>query len=134
MAEELKSLKQYCREAKKRLKSGFWAKYQEELKKEIQIAKESGVPESKVKEYFAYKVSNGIKDDTPDTEQNFYKRVKDILDAEGEVSDIIGRLTDHTYFQTLSYDERQRYTLSLSERYLKALDKYRKEKSLEYKV
>lgn len=134
MAEELKSLKQYCREAKKRLKSGFWAKYQEELKKEIQIAKESGVPESKVKEYFVYKVSNGIKDDTPDTEQNFYKRVKDILDAEGEVSDIIGRLTDHTYFQTLSYDERQRYTLSLSERYLKALEKYRKEKSLEYRV
>ncbi len=134
MAEELKSLKQYCREAKKRLKSGFWTKYQEELEKEIQIAKESGVPESKVKEYFVYKVSNGIKDDTPDTEQNFYKRVKDILDAEGEVSDIIGRLTDHTYFQTLSYDERQRYTLSLSERYLKALDRYRKEKSLEYRV
>ena len=108
--------------------------YQEELDKEIKIAKESGVPEAKVKEYFVYKVSNGIKDDMPDTEQNFYKKVKTILDVEGEVSDIIGRLTDHNYFQTLTYDERQRYTLSLSERYLKALERYRKEKALEYHV
>jgi len=134
MSEEIKSLKQYCKEAKKRLKSGFWTKYKEELAKEIQLAKESGVSESKVKEYFNYKVANGIKEDVKDTEQNFYIRVKAILDVDGEVSDIIGRLTDHVYFERLSYEEKQRYTLSLSERYLKALERYKKEKALEYKV
>ena len=133
MAEELKSLKQYCREAKKRLKSGFWTKYREELEKELSVAKETGIPESRVRDYFIYKVTNGIKDDMPDNEQNFYKRVKAILDVEGEVSDIIGRLTDRAHFETLSYEEKQRYTLSLSERYLKALERYKKEKALDYK-
>ena len=32
---------------------------------------------------------------------------------------------------TLSYEEKQRYTLSLSERYLKALERYRREKEFE---
>ena len=45
MSEELKSLKQYCREAKKRLKSGFWEKYRENLEKELEQAKTIGVPE-----------------------------------------------------------------------------------------
>ena len=38
MSEEIKSLKQYCREAKKRLKSGFWEKYRENLEKELEEA------------------------------------------------------------------------------------------------
>ena len=35
-----------------------------------------------------------------------------MLDLEGEVSNAIGRLTDKDYFNTLSYDEKQRYTLN----------------------
>ncbi len=50
------------------------------------------------------------------------------MDEHGEVSDAIGRLTDKEYFQTLSYEERQRYTMELSSKYLAALEKYRKEK------
>lgn len=133
MSEELKSLKQYCKEAKKRLKSGFWENYKANLNKELEDAKNIGVPESKVREYFTYKVVNGLEDKNAD-EQAFYERVKDLLDTEGEVSNIIGRLTDKEYFDTLSYEEKQRYSLTLSERYLKALERYKKEKALEYKV
>ena len=50
-----------------------------------------------------------------------------MLLTEGEVSDAIGRLTDKEYFNTLSYEEKQRYTLSLSEKYLRALERFRKE-------
>ena len=46
------------------------------------------------------------------------------------MSDALGRLTDRAYYDTLSYEERQRYTLKLSEKYLQALEKYRREKSL----
>ncbi len=132
MSEELKSLKQCCREAKQRLKSGFWTNYKENLKKELEGAKLSGVPENKVREYFQYKVTSGIESNETDDEQLFYKRVKKLLDEEGEVSNAIGRLTDKMYFETLSYEEKQRYTLSLSARYLKALERYKKEKLLEY--
>ena len=53
-----------------------------------------------------------------------------MLDEEGEVSNAIGRLTDKEQFDALSYDEKQRYTLNLSEKYLQAVERYKKEKSL----
>lgn len=53
-----------------------------------------------------------------------------MLDSEGEVSNAIGRLTDKEYFDTLDYNEKQRYTLNLSEKYLQAVERYRKEKAL----
>jgi hypothetical protein len=50
-----------------------------------------------------------------------------MLIQEGEVSDAIGRLTDYTLYETLSYTEKQRYTLELSQRYLRALERFKKE-------
>ena len=61
----------------------------------------------------------------------FYLKVKELLDTYGEVSDAIGRLTDRQYFDSLAYEERVRYTLALSEKYLKALERYRREKETE---
>ena len=46
------------------------------------------------------------------------------------MSDALGRLTDRVYYDTLSYEEKQRYTMQLSNKYLKALEKYRKEKEI----
>lgn len=130
MNQELKSLKQYCKEAKKRLKSGFWQNYRKNLSEELARAEQRGIASSKVKEYYAYKVSGDIKN-TKDEFNEFYVKVKKLLDEEGEVSNAIGRLTDKEYFETLSYEEKQRYTLSLSEQYLKAVERYKKEKLLE---
>lgn len=130
MKDELKSLKQYCKEAKKRLKSGFWQNYHKNLDEEIARAEQKGISTSKVKEYYAYKISGDIKN-TKDEFEEFYKKVKKLLDEEGEVSNAIGRLTDKEYFESLSYEDKQRYTLSLSEKYLQAVDRYKKEKALD---
>lgn len=132
MQEDLKSLKQYCREAKKRLKNGFWQNYHQNLKNELDRAEKAGVAASKVKEYYVSKVSDDIKNVSEEKEE-FYKKVKKILIEEGEISNAIGRLTDTEYYKTLSYDEQQRYTLSLSEKYLQAVERFRKEKAIEYK-
>ena len=130
MKEELKTLKQYCKEAKKRLKNGFWQNYHKNLDEELARAEEKGIATSKVKEYYVCKITEDIKN-TKDEFDEFYKKVKKLLDEEGEVSNAIGRLTDKANFESLSYDERQRYTLSLSEKYLQAVERYRKEKELE---
>lgn len=127
--EENKSLKQYCKEAKKRLKSGFWQNYKKNLSDGIKNAESSGVPVSKVKEYYAERVFNDIKNSEDGTEE-FYIKVKKLIDEEGEVSNALGRLTDKAVFDSLSYEEKQRYTLTLSEKYVKALERYRKEKLL----
>lgn len=124
-----KSLKQYCREAKKRLKQGFWKEYDENLNKELERAEQNGILASKVKEYYSCKISEDIKN-TKDEFEEFYLKVKKLLDEEGEVSNAIGRLTDKEKFDSLSYDEKQRYTLNLSEKYLQAVERYKKEKSL----
>ncbi len=128
--EEGKSLKQYCREAKKRLKRGFWQNYQKDLNKGIERAEKAGISTSKVREYYAERVSENIKNKAEEKE-DFYQKVKKLLKEEGEVSNAIGRLTDKAYFETLNYEEKQRYTLSLSEKYLEAVERYRKESSLE---
>lgn len=132
MTEEGKSLKEYCKEAKKRLKCGFWQNYQRDLTENLERAEKAGISTSKVKQYYAERVSENIKSRGEEKEE-FYKKVKKLLTEEGEVPNAIGRLTDSEYYKTLSYEEQQRYTLSLSEKYLQAVERFRKEQALEIK-
>ena len=106
------------------MKKGFWKQCEEELDARRRSAREQGLNESKMERYFMGKVSTQIRGETPDA---FYLKVRDMLLAEGEVSDAIGRLTDRAYYDTLSYEEKQRYTLELSEKYLAALKRFRRE-------
>ena len=92
--------------------------------KSVEEAKRQGVNESKAERYFIKETQKAI---AGEKEDEFYLRVKEMLLSEGEVSDAIGRLTDREYFSTLSYEEKQRYTLSLSEKYLRALERFRRE-------
>ena len=125
-----KTLKTLAKEAKMRMKKGLWKQCEEELNSELTHAKEQGINESKMERYFAEKVSTRIRGDEPD---EFYLKVRDMLLAEGEVSDAIGRLTDKRYYETLSYSEKQRYTLDLSEKYLRALERFKREYEFEFK-
>ena len=85
--------------------------------------------ETKVGQYFKSQLEAMIEGREEDT---FYLQVKELLEKEGEVSDAIGRLTDHDYYDTLSYEEKQRYTLALSERYVRALEKFRYECAFDF--
>ena len=114
-----------ARQAKTRMKSGFWEDCKDDLDLRMEKAKEQGLNESKAGRYFKSKVSAAV---AGEKEDEFYLRVKALLDSEGEVSDAIGRLTDREYYASLSYEEKQRYTLSLSEKYLRALEGYRRER------
>lgn len=129
MVEGQKSLKEYCKEAKKRMKSGFWQAYKKDLENEMERAEKEGISKSQVKEYYVKKVSNSIKKNSVE-EDEFYLKVKYLLDTEGEVSDALGRLTDKEEYERLSYSEKQRYNLTLSEKYLQAVERYKREKAL----
>ena len=124
MSKEKSSLREEARKAKQRMKSGFWAQTDEERSREMEIAREHGLNESKAGRYFASQVSAKIEGKKED---EFYLRVKALLLSEGEVSDAIGRLTDKELYATLTYEEKQRYTLALSEKYLRALERFRAE-------
>ena len=124
MAQEKSSLREEARKAKMRIKSGFWAETDADRERKIEKAREHGLNESKAGRFFVSQVSAKIEGKKED---EFYLRVKQILLSEGEVSDAIGRLTDKELYETLSYEEKQRYTLALSEKYLRALERFRAE-------
>ncbi|MBQ3221608.1 MAG: hypothetical protein IJB34_06585 [Clostridia bacterium] len=121
---EERTLRAEARLAKVRLKNGFWSECKEDMQENLQRARLLGVNESKAGRYFATQVSKKI---AGEKEDEFYLKVKEMLLTKGEVSDAIGRLTDRQYYETLTYEEKQRYTLSLSERYLRALERFRRE-------
>ena len=128
-----KSLKQYAKEAKKRLKSSFWQDYKSNIQTGIDKAEEDGTSKSKVVEYYQSKAAvtiRGVKTE----DEDFYLKVKNLLLTVGDVSDAIGRLTDKDYFSTLSYDGKQRYLLELSNKYLKAKERFYKEVAFEKTV
>ena len=125
-----KSLKQYCKDAKKRLKNGFWQNYFETREIIIEKAQNNGASPEKVKEYLNGRLSSKIRDQINEEDEKFYEKVKKILLEEGEISNAIGRLTNKSEFDSLSYEERQRYTLSLSEKYVKAVERFNQEKTL----
>ncbi len=128
MSKEQNTLREEARKAKLRIKSGFWAECKEDKDKHLEKARAQGLNESKAGRYFAAQVSAKIEGKMED---EFYLKVKKMLLADGEVSDAIGRLTDKAYYETLSYEEKQRYNLTLSERYLRALERFREECAFE---
>lgn len=119
-----KTLKDLAREAKSRLKSGFWQDCKQDLQNNLTSAREKGLNETRAERYFADKITQSLQGEKED---EFYLRVKQLLLTEGEVSDAIGRLTDKEYYAGLSYEEKQRYNLSLSEKYLRALERFHRE-------
>ena len=122
--------KTLAKEAKARMKKGFWQEFGEKLDSERSLAKEQGINEGKVERYFREKAETEIRGAATD---DFYLKVRELLLTEGEVSDAIGRLTDKEYYATLSYAEKQRYTLELSEKYLRALERFKREYEFELK-
>lgn len=120
-----KSLRTLARQAKCRMKENFWESYKREQAEKLKIAQANGANTQEAERFFVYEVERKIRGE--DEVDEFYERVKELLLKEGEVSDAIGRLTDRTLYDSLSYTEKQRYTLALSERYLRALERFKRE-------
>ena len=78
-----RTLKTLAKEAKQRMKKGFWKECEEKLDSERNHAKEQGINESKMERYFQQKVETQIRGQAPD---EFYLKVRDMLLSEGEVS------------------------------------------------
>ena len=122
-----KSLKSYAKDAKKRMKSNFWQERKQNITEKLSQTKNYSESEkSKVIEYYQSKIASEVKGGDKSQEE-FYQKVKTLLLTYGEVSDAIGRLTDKEYFNTLTYEQKQRYTLELSSKYLKAKERFYRE-------
>ncbi len=120
-----KSFRTIARQAKCRIKENFWESYRMERDEKLKIAEEKGWGKQETQQYLAQEIQRKISGE--ECVDPFYEQVKALLLAEGEVSDAIGRLTDRAVYDRLSYTEKQRYTLELSEKYLRALERFKRE-------
>ena len=127
----MEDIKLMARAAKQRLKSNFWSDCKKKFDLNATEAKERGISEIKVKSSLKGQVKSTIRGEKDD---EFYLKVKKMLDEEGEVFDALGRLTDKEYYNTLSYEEKMRYNLNLANKYNAALAKWRKEKELNVRI
>lgn len=125
--EDLKSL---AKEAKRRMKSGFWEENRDKIGTIKQQAKTQGIESSRIVQYYQTNVIREIKLKNDDNEK-FYRKVKSILDSVGEVSDIIRRLIDPEAYNSLPYERKQKYVMELSRKYREALERYKREKKLD---
>ena len=124
------SVRAYCKQAKLRMKSKFWQDYKDKITKSVTSGEYNEIQTSKVVKYYQAKAVESIRGVNLE-EEAFYIRVKELLKSHGEVSDAIGRLTDKEYYDSLSYEQKQRYLLDLSSKYLKAKERYYKELEFE---
>ena len=120
-----RSLRTAARQAKCRIKENFWESYRAQQEQKRKIAEEKGWSTQETQRYFAQELQRTL--DGDERIDPFYEQVKALLLREGEVSDAIGRLTDRGVYDSLSYTEKQRYTLELSEKYLRALERFKRE-------
>lgn len=130
MGNQAKSIKSAAKEAKMRLKNRFWQDYKKEMESEKQKASDDGLQPSVIEKYYRAQVVRSVRGRTEEDE-SFYDDVRSMLDRCGRPSDALDRLMDKEYFASLSYMERERYLLRLSEKYLAAVERYDEERGVE---
>lgn len=113
-----------------RLKNRFWQDYKKEMESEKQKASDDGLQPSAIEKYYRAQVVRSVRG-RAEEDESFYDEVKTMLDRYGRPADALDRLMDKEYFASLSYTERERYLLRLSEKYLAAVARYDEERGVE---
>ena len=114
--------------AKNRLRNGFWEEYNSKVKKGVENAKEQGKNTSNVINYYKTVAVREILQSDEKNEE-FYQKVKTILDKEGEVSNMIARLCDENLLKSMNFSDKQRYIFEISAKYCECKKRYEAEKN-----
>ena len=120
-----RSLKELSLEAKRRLKKGFWT----EIGREKQNVNSSNTDD--VNLYFDSKImKSSKKEGEAEADRMFEERVREIVENEENISNPITLLIDDTIVERLDYNSRQRYLMSISERYNRVREEILRDKKL----
>lgn len=125
MGKQSTKLKSLAKRAKGRLSNGFWNEYREN------VNNTSDANQSNRSEILNYYRTKAIRELSSSEEEEFYNKVKYILDTFGDVSDIIGRLCDDEVLNKLDFEAQERYVFELCDKYLQCRDRYEQEKKYE---
>lgn len=123
--DEIKSM---AKRAKKRMQKGFWRDYRENVEDVVDSVGVCSSEKSEAVRYFRAKAERALDGMEGD---EFYLKVKRLLDTVGDASDIIGRLAEPEKMCSMSFQEKQRYLFELSAKYRSCRERYEQEKRFE---
>jgi len=130
----MSDLKTYAKEARKRLKNGFWETTNAERKMVIQNALENGQDVKVVEEMCRRKIENKIKSiqntNKNNYEEELYKKVCQIMESDTMLMNPLSKLIDHQVYDDLDEQSKQSYILKLSEQYVEMKKRYKSEHEL----
>ena len=128
---EGKTLKEYAREARKRMKSGFWEKMRAEKEQAILDALKNGQSIEVVEAQFKRRVQCAICEKEEEKQilddEEFYEKVCKVLESTDLLMSPLAKLIDHEVYDKLSERDKQNYILKLSDRFIKMKERYAQE-------
>lgn len=128
---EISELKRRAMLAKQRMKMGYWEKMQQDKQKLMEKGGDTFEAQKLVSDMQREKYQRDVSitiSSAQSKEEELYKRVKTMLDGNEFVVNPIARLMDKTTYEGLSGEEKQRYVLELSKKFVELKERYNREK------
>ena len=116
-------IKQLAIEARNRLKNANYGKQEETLKVKKPFSKTNSLTLIKNEHFNKNEVIIKIINDSVD-EENFKRKVFELLDNYQDITNPLSKLVDHKKFDLFNDIQQEKYILELSDRYLKVREQY----------
>ena len=124
------TLKDYAKEAKARMKSGFWQEIKEQRKRDVEFAASQGKNTDVVFKEYREILTRKIYENTTDEDELLYQKVCELLSQNKVITNPIGLLADEQKMSEMSGQAKQNYIFELSKKFKEMKDRYYKEKHL----
>ena len=120
--------KAYAKQAKKRLKEGFWSDVKNQRNYFELVAATNGGSADFAVNGQKQALKNQLYNREHSAEEEFYRRVCGILSGDEVVTNPIARLMDSEAAAQMSPQQKNTYMLQLSAKYQRAVERYENEK------
>jgi len=132
MSKPKSELRKLATAAKQRLKNGYWTDYKQKQKELSVLANAQGRDPEQASAVLRGRYAREINASTNsicNSEENFYKKVCNILDTDGDIINPVNMLADREKMDSLDPDSRQRYIFTLMSKYSEMKQRYEDEKA-----
>ena len=124
------TLKDYAKEAKARMKSGFWQDVIEQRKYDVQMAAEQGKSTDVVFKEYREILTRKIFENKTEEDEILYQKVCELLSQNKVITNPIGLLADQRKMNSMTVHGKQNYIFELSKKFKEMKERYYKERQL----
>lgn len=123
------SLKEYAKQARKRLMNGYWEGVRDDRQRFLEAHYHRGDNLSQLKKMFRKKVENELfgSDNENNADDELYKKVAKLLTENEYVLNPIMQLIDHDEYDKLDEHAKQNYIFELTDKYNELKTRFEKE-------